>query len=178
MVNSLSVGHRTSSLTLTVSLFWHFCEVVRLSKLKSSLHKDGIISYLKIFLAKCSGVYIKWRISKAGTRSYFLRCTWIYTITSTYFNPLYDNTIMVSMPKPQGTKRFRTADMPVDKEASTQGSKKPKPKQTSRIQSGSLYHWSLKTKHQEPTPNLCCHHCQTATCIIIPKLNLLWILKI
>ena len=47
-----------------------------------------------------------------------------------YSNPLYDNAAMVSMAKPQGTKRLRTADMPVDKEASTHGSKKPKPNQT------------------------------------------------
>ena len=45
---------------------------------------------------------------------------------------------MVSMAKPQGTKRLRTADMPVDKEASTHGSKKPKPKQTRMTEWGSL----------------------------------------
>ena len=42
------------------------------------------------------------------------------------------------MAKPRGKKRLRTADMPVDKEASTHGSKKPKPKQTRMTEWGSL----------------------------------------
>ncbi len=45
---------------------------------------------------------------------------------------------MVSMAKPGGTKRLWTADMPVDKVASTQGSKKPKLKQTRMTEWGSL----------------------------------------
>ena len=44
----------------------------------------------------------------------------------------------MSMAKPQGTKRFWTADMPVNKEASTHGSKKPKPQQTCMPEWGSL----------------------------------------
>ncbi len=42
------------------------------------------------------------------------------------------------MAKPRGTKRLRTADIPIDKEASTHGSKKPKPKQTRMTEWGSL----------------------------------------
>ena len=42
------------------------------------------------------------------------------------------------MAKPRGTKRFRIADMPIDKEAFTHGSKKPKPKQTRMTERGSL----------------------------------------
>ena len=89
-------------------------------------------------MAQCSGAYIKWSVNKAGARSYFSGYTCIYTITSAYSNPLYDNAAMVSMAKPRGKKRLRTADMPVDKEASTHGSKKPKPKQTRMTEWGSL----------------------------------------
>ncbi len=45
---------------------------------------------------------------------------------------------MVSMAKPRGKKRLRTADMPVDKETSTDGSKKPKFKETRITEWGSL----------------------------------------
>ena len=55
-----------------------------------------------------------------------------------YSNPLYDNAAIVNMAKPRGTKRLRIADMPVDKEASNHGSKKPKPKQTRMTEWGSL----------------------------------------
>ena len=81
-------------------------------------------------MAQCSGAYIKWRVNKASARSYFSRCTSIYTVTSTYSNPLYDNSTIVDMANSRGTKRLGIADMPVDKEASTHGSKKPKPNQT------------------------------------------------
>ena len=99
-------------------------------KLKSSLHKDGIISELKFLLTQSSGAYLNWRVSKAVDRSFFSCCTCIYTVTSAYSNPLYDNAAMVSMAKRRGIEGLRTANMPVGKEASTQGSKKPKPKQT------------------------------------------------
>ena len=45
---------------------------------------------------------------------------------------------MMSMAKPRGTNRLRTADMPVDKEASTHGLKKLKPKQARMTEWGSL----------------------------------------
>ncbi len=55
---------------------------------------------------------------------------------------------MVSMAKPRGTKRIRTADMPVDKEASIYGSKKPKLKQTRMTKWGSL----LPTEPEDQAP--------------------------
>ena len=42
------------------------------------------------------------------------------------------------MAKPQGITHLQTADMPVDKEASAHGSKKPKPKQTHMTKWGNL----------------------------------------
>lgn len=81
---------------------------------------------------------MKWRISKAFSRSYFLRYTCIHTVTPAYFNPLYDNATMISMAKPQGIKRLQTADMSADKETSTHRSKKLKPKQIGMTEWGSL----------------------------------------
>ncbi len=89
-------------------------------------------------MIKCNSAYIRWRVSKAGARSDFSRYNCIYTVTSAYYNPLYDNSVMMSIAKLRGTNRLRTADMPVSKEASIHGSKEPKLKQTRITEWGSL----------------------------------------
>ena len=78
-----------------------------------------------------------------------MRCTCIYTVTSAYSNPLYENAAIVSMAKPRGTKRLRRADMPVDKEASTHRSKKPKLKPTRITKWGSLLQLELENQAQK-----------------------------
>ena len=66
-----------------------------------------------------------------------------------YSNPFYDNAAMMSMAKLQATKRLRTADMPVDKEASTHRSKKPKLKPTRITKWGSLLQLELENQAQK-----------------------------